>query len=32
MKPVLLCILDGVGINNDNYGNAFNKAFKPNFD
>ena len=32
MKPVLLCILDGVGISNQEYGNAFNKAKKPNFD
>ena len=32
MKPVLLCILDGVGINNNDYGNAFKNAKKPNFD
>ena len=32
MKPVLLCILDGVGISNQEYGNAFNMAKKPNFD
>ncbi len=28
----LLCILDGVGIRDDAYGNAFSKAYKPNFD
>lgn len=32
MKPILLCILDGVGINKNEYGNAFLKARKPNFD
>ena len=30
MKPVLLCILDGVGINNSNYGNAVKHANTPN--
>lgn len=32
MKPILLCILDGVGIRNEEKGNAFLKANKPNFD
>lgn len=32
MKKVLLTILDGVGINNNSYGNAFFKANKPNID
>jgi len=31
MKPVLLCILDGVGIREDSHGNAFKNAYKPNF-
>lgn len=31
MKPLLLCILDGVGINNDEYGNAVKQAPMPNF-
>ena len=30
MKPVLLCILDGVGINNSNYGNAVKHSNTPN--
>ncbi len=30
MKPVLLCILDGVGINDSNYGNAVKHANTPN--
>lgn len=29
MKPVLLCILDGVGINKENYGNAVRHAHTP---
>ena len=29
MKPVLLCILDGVGINNSDYGNAVKHANTP---
>lgn len=32
MKPVVLCILDGVGVREDIYGNAFKMAKKPNFD
>ncbi len=32
MKPVLLCICDGVGIRNESHGNAFQQAMKPNFD
>ena len=32
MKPIVLCILDGMGIREDNYGNAFSNAHKPNFD
>lgn len=32
MKPLLLCILDGVGIRNDEYGNAFKAAHTPHFD
>lgn len=32
MKPIVLCILDGVGIRNEEHGNAFAKATKPNFD
>lgn len=31
MKPLLLCILDGVGINNNEYGNAVKQANMPNF-
>lgn len=32
MKPVVLCILDGVGMRNEKHGNAFLKANTPNFD
>ncbi|MFA5604128.1 MAG: 2,3-bisphosphoglycerate-independent phosphoglycerate mutase [Bacilli bacterium] len=32
MKPVVLCILDGMGIRDNKEGNAFLKALKPNFD
>lgn len=32
MKPLVLCILDGVGITDKEYGNAFKKASTPNFD
>ncbi len=32
MQPLLLCILDGVGLTNETRGNAFFKANKPNFD
>ncbi len=32
MKPLVLCILDGVGIRNTEHGNAFMQANKPNFD
>lgn len=31
VKPLVLCILDGVGIRNREYGNAFMQANKPNF-
>lgn len=31
MKPLLLCILDGVGISEDKYGNALYSAKMPNF-
>ncbi len=32
MKPIILCILDGIGIRKEKKGNAFFKASKPNFD
>ena len=32
MKPLVLCILDGVGIREESYGNAFLNAKTPNFD
>ena len=32
MSKVILCILDGVGIRSEKYGNAFLNAKKPNFD
>ncbi|MBR3229533.1 MAG: 2,3-bisphosphoglycerate-independent phosphoglycerate mutase [Bacilli bacterium] len=32
MKPLLLCILDGVGLKNQNKGNALNIAKTPNLD
>jgi 2,3-bisphosphoglycerate-independent phosphoglycerate mutase len=32
MQPLVLCILDGVGIRNEKHGNAFSMAKKPNFD
>ncbi len=32
MKPVLLCILDGVGMRKKKYGNAFFQAKTPHFD
>ena len=32
MKPLVLCILDGVGIREEEYGNAFLQAKTPNFD
>ncbi|MDD2435583.1 MAG: 2,3-bisphosphoglycerate-independent phosphoglycerate mutase [Bacilli bacterium] len=32
MKPVVLCILDGVGIREEIHGNAFKQAKKDNFD
>lgn len=32
MKPILLCILDGVGMRSEQYGNAFLQAKTPNFD
>ncbi|MBQ6601352.1 MAG: 2,3-bisphosphoglycerate-independent phosphoglycerate mutase [Clostridia bacterium] len=31
-KPVLLCIMDGFGRNDDNYGNAIHSAATPNLD
>lgn len=31
MKPIVLTILDGVGIRKENHGNAFNQAYKPVF-
>ena len=32
MKPLVLCILDGVGIRKEKYGNAVYEAKMPNFD
>lgn len=32
MKPVVLCILDGVGLRDEELGNAFKQAKTPNFD
>ena len=32
MKPLLLCILDGVGIRPNTHGNALNTAKTPNLD
>ncbi len=32
MKPILLCILDGVGMRKETYGNAFFQSKTPNFD
>ncbi len=32
MKPILLCILDGVGLREEIHGNAFKQANTPNFD
>jgi len=32
MKPIVLCIMDGCGLCDDDYGNAFLNAKKPNFD
>lgn len=32
MKPMVLCILDGCGIKEEEYGNAFKQAKTPNFD
>lgn len=32
MKPIVLCILDGVGIRKENHGNAVIEAKMPNFD
>jgi len=32
MKPLLLCIMDGCGIRDNEYGNAFKQAKTPNFD
>lgn len=32
MKPVLLCICDGIGIRKEEHGNAFLQANKPTFD
>ena len=32
MKKIVLCILDGIGIRENPWGNAFKKAITPNFD
>ena len=32
MKPLVLCILDGVGIREEKFGNALKEANTPNFD
>ena len=32
MNKILLCSLDGVGLREESYGNAFQNAKKPNFD
>ena len=32
MKPLLLCIMDGCGLKDNEYGNAFVQAKTPNFD
>lgn len=32
MKPMLLCIMDGCGLKEETYGNAFKQANTPNFD
>lgn len=32
MKPVVLCVMDGVGVREKTYGNAFLQANKPNID
>lgn len=32
LRPIVLCILDGMGIRENQYGNAFSQALKPNFD
>lgn len=32
MKPIVLCIMDGCGLRDDDYGNAFLNAKKSNFD
>ena len=32
MKPMLLCILDGIGIRNESHGNCVLMANKPNLD
>lgn len=32
MRPIVLCIMDGCGIRESSYGNAFLNAHKPNFD
>ena len=32
MQPLVLCILDGVGIREDHHGNAFYQARTPHFD
>lgn len=31
-KPVILCIMDGYGLRNENFGNAVNQANKPHLD
>lgn len=32
MKPIVLAIMDGIGLRDDMHGNAFKQAMKPNFD
>ena len=32
IKPLILCILDGVGLREESYGNAFLQAHPPTFD
>ncbi|MGL5978563.1 MAG: 2,3-bisphosphoglycerate-independent phosphoglycerate mutase [Erysipelotrichaceae bacterium] len=31
-RPVVLVVMDGIGLSADNYGNAVNNAYKPNLD
>ncbi len=32
MKPIVLAILDGFGLREEEHGNAVKQAYKPNFD